>query len=361
MRVLSVFSSILVFSLIGAGISAAERLESDGGQSEFVPLGVTLESCNDLNADELQRALELEYRGELSGTMVTVVCSEESARVSVVGPDYPRGRIASIDLIGVSDIAIPRTIAIFASELWTAPEADPSVQVAASGSLSKSSSKNSTGVEGRSVVRTMNRLPSLRDSYRKGVSFGFGLGIDDRQIRPVSRDMTNSDGFIGWSLSAEWAAHPRVGVFASFGHGNSSPNTSSRDGETRIGIYDKGEIGAYVPILSEKWRFDLRVAAGYDKQYQPRTVKLDYEYLELGVDVRYFMRDNLMLTGVWSLQSINQPTREIRSRVGAGIGMRINQFLLEGKFSYFDAEIEYRGEFYYRTSIQLGLELLYRY
>lgn len=350
-----------MFSLIGAGISAAEGLESDGDQSEFVPLGVTLESCNDLNADELQRALELEYRGELSGTMVTVVCAEESAHVSVVGPDYPRGRIASIDLIGVSDIAIPRTIAIFASELWTAPEADPSVQVAASSSLSTSSSKNSLE-PARAFTQSVSRTPSLQETYRKGVSFGFGLGMEERTIGDKHYlSQTLSHGYIGWSLSAEWAVTPTVGFFVNFGHGNSSANTANYLEPKGIGIYDKGELGAYVPVLSGKYRLDMRFAAGYDKQYQPNVVKLDYEYLEVGADVRYFWRDGLMLTGIWSLQSILSNADRIRSRVGAGVGVRMNQFLLEGKFSYINTDLQFRGREYYRSSAQLGLELLYRY
>ncbi len=343
---------VMALALISSGRNVqAEEGTQDGG------IGVTLESCGDVNAEDVQEALALEYRGGLLGTMVTVVCGEDSATLSVVGPSNPKGRIVLIDLTRVSAIAMPRTIALLASELWTAPEPDPAIQISSSHALSDGSISPVSRPEfGQEEAR---RFPSLQESYRTGGTFGFALGLEGRTIERASVGYGEPKEYLSWTLSAEWAARPNFGFFAELSHANSIPENGL--GRDQIAIYDRGEMGAYVPVLSGSFRIDMRFGAGYDKQFEPNALKLDYEYLEVGADFLYFMRDNFMVTGRWSYQAILDGSRNTGVAAQMGAIWRLRPFLLEGKWTLSQADIEFRGEGFNKTGLRGELGLRYSF
>ncbi|MBL4635224.1 MAG: hypothetical protein JKY56_15260, partial [Kofleriaceae bacterium] len=256
-----------------------------------------------------------------------------------------------------SSIAMPRTIALLASELWTAPEADPATQLSFSDSPPEK--VNNTEVEQEKATLTSR---TLQESYRTGGDFGFSLGIEDRGINRTGSYLPYSSGFLSWTLSAEWAARPDFGVYAALSHANSVPeDTYDSSSLSTIGIYDRGELGVYVPVLSGSWRIDMRFGGGYDKQYQPGILKLDYEYLEVGADVLYFMHENFVVTGLWSHLAILDGPRNTGYKTQLGAIWRLRPFLLEGKLTVSHADIHFRGATFGKSTVRGELGLRYSY
>ena len=278
------------------------------------PPGVTMELCSELDIDEVQEAIAIEYQGEDDReTMVTVTCSGATATVRVIGPSHPRGRIVDVDLSGVDSIAMPRTIALLAAELWTAPE--PAETESAGGAAP-------TGLTRDSDVKLQG------PSYRDTVQVGLGLRSTSRTLYAGrSAGQSKARGtLVAASLHVEF---PLWSWFGLYGYqllsGYHQLDGHSLDGD---GIqWRRGEIGAYIPVRKSRLRMDVTGSVGFDyysavgETSSSMDVMPDYLFDTLGVDFAYPVNPKLLITGAANVMFITNRGLDAGNLSGLRWGM----------------------------------------
>jgi hypothetical protein len=218
------------------------------------PAGVTLEKCGDVKAEEVQAALAIEYQEEEFGhTMLTVQCRGEAATLRITGPNHPSGRIVDVDLAGIAPGARPRTIAVLAAELWTAPEPSPATPPGLQVALA---------IQERDAVPAKPRFgPSYRSDLTVGVNViqmhrSFYAGRDDGRYGA-------NGNFTAIGFKADWPVFRWLGVFT--GASVSSETSMAGHGELRAPVrWRRSETGFYVPIRHKQFRLDLQYSGGLD-------------------------------------------------------------------------------------------------
>lgn len=236
-----------------AALLVASHVVSNARADSFVaPVGVTLQLCGDVNAEDVQLALAVEYQQEdLGNTMLTVRCQGDKATLRIVGPSHPRGRIADVDLEGIAPVARSRTIAVLAAELWTAPEpAAPAVPVP-------------------TVRVTRNpelaKAPQLAPRYRGGLHVGVAVLQSSRTISAQRFEGTFGarGSFSSIAVEADYQVAQRLGFFASASV--SAPTNMGGNPELQAAVrWRRTEVGAYVPLWRKRLRVDLRFSFGTD-------------------------------------------------------------------------------------------------
>ena len=292
------------------------------------PPSITLELCSDVDVDEVQRALAIEYwdDGDHRKTKVTVVCRGQTATLRIIGPDHPRGRIADLDLGSVDPVARPRTIALLAAELWTAPEADEAPAPARSVALQDEASPP----------------PQPLDYHRDRFSFGWSQTKILRTARAVGSD--KSFDFAGemTSLHVEVPVSSHVKLFARYGE---SPDSERMEQDPNSHVaWTYGELGFYIPLwrslLSARLRLDLSMSIGSETTEETESTGSLVHASEVMPDLR-FVTEGLRLSVAPSQQvkffawgSLNQShsgyllPRVVGVEVGCGASYELGERLL---------------------------------
>ncbi len=276
-------SRLLAFALVIIG--SASIAEAD---HRMTSPGVTMESCSDVDVDELQDAISIEYQGEDDHrTMVTVVCTDSIATVRVLGPSHPRGRIVDVDIAGVDRVALPRMLAVVAAEMWTAPAVENKQVV--------------LGSQAREVVDSASEEGVL---YRRRLMMGVGLTSMHRGIQAgrSTGSVGASGSFAALSLQLDWPIWSRLGVFMKSSHSS----YVRLNGLEELGEpvrWSQTELGIYVPLVRSRFRLAARAAFGRENYQTQRGVYVDpmiavlpdYRYDAVGFDLAYQVEKDITL------------------------------------------------------------------
>ncbi len=277
------------------------------------PPGITMELCSELDIDEIQEAIAIEYQGEEDRrTMVTVACSGTTVTVRVIGPSHPRGRIVDVDLSGVDSIAMPRTIALLAAELWTAPEPE----LESEGEMDTESANNSD-------------IESAGPSYRDRVQLGLGFRVASRTLFSSRSDgQARASGLlVAPALHVEF---PLLSWLGLYGYQLMS-GYQQLDGHTRQGDgvqWRRGELGAYIPLRRKQLRIDVTGSIGHDNlspSGSEGAANMDllpsYLFDSIGIDGAYFVNSKLLVSGAANVVFITNRGSDPGSLWGVRWGM----------------------------------------
>jgi hypothetical protein len=324
------------------------------------PLGVTLEMCGDVKAEEVQAALALEYQEEeLGNTMLTVQCRGEAATLRIIGPNHPIGRIVDVNLAGIEPVARSRTIAVLAAELWTAPEPSPPPRVALVDT----------------VVPPVPSTPRFGPLYRNKISASVDVLQSHRSVyagRSSGRFGANGN-FSAIGFNADWPVFRWIGIFA--GASVSSETTMAGHAELNAPVrWRRSESGIYIPVWRKRFRLDLRFSTGADTitaqgvnvRNSFRTILPRYRYSSIGTDMAYVVNEKSNITAWGTTYRASTTDTDYTSLSGSrwGLGMhyqvhsnmragaRIETLSLSGN-DYFDSNS------YSDRSTTLGLSLSY--
>ncbi len=310
---------ITLLSLLGAS-AHAEGIPT--------PAGVTLELCGDVKAEDVQAALAIEYQEEEPGsTMLTVQCRGEAATLRIIGPNHPKGRIVDINLAGIEAVAKPRTIAVLAAELWTAPEASsaPTLDLA------------------QVAPPPEPAKPRFGPSYRNGITASIDIIQTHRSVyagRTNGRFGANGN-FTAVGFKADWRVFKWLGVFA--GASVSSETNMAGHAELQAPVrWRRSESGFYIPVLRKRFRLDLRyssgqdtiTAQGVDVRNSFRTLLPRYSYSSFGIDMAYVINKKTNITG-WGTSYKASTTDQDFSRIsgtrwGMGLHYQVHDDLRAG-------------------------------
>jgi hypothetical protein len=238
----------LIALLLFSGTSAFADVAS--------PPSLTMELCGDMDIDAVQRALELEYWsvGDNGKTKVNLSCRGSAATLRIVGPEHPLGRVTEMNLQDVDPVARPRTIAMLASELWTAPEPEPQA------TLSQRSPIR------RDVVLVQEEPAEPIDYHRDRYSFGISRSSMSRETTAIAADSQRLfyADMTGFSLRVEAPVKPYLKLFAEYGTSGDYEFNYLPD---RLS-WSSAMLGATVPLARGLWtprlRVDLVGSIGYD-------------------------------------------------------------------------------------------------
>lgn len=304
------------------------------------PPGVTMERCNEMDVDEIQRALRLEYwnEGDHSKTMVNVICREGRTTLRIVGPEYPYGRTTEIDLEAIAPVARPRTIAMLASELWTAPEPESQPETGPGASLRLGSVTQQSSASPRDELPEEGPKEYHRDRY--------SVSLVRTSMSRHSDASVNGGRFYAdmsmTSIRAEAPVKPYLKVFAEYGISGKSQYNLEADQLT----WTRGELGARIPLLRALWsprvRLDLVGSIGYDtislEDDWMQTVIPDFGYTRMGMRASWAWKNSAKIYG-WSSMYRGR-THDIDTYIeggdvgwGASIEVRDN-ILLSGEASF---------------------------
>jgi hypothetical protein len=319
----------LAQALLLLSFAAAEA----GAEGSPAPAGVTLQFCGDVDAEDVQNALAVEYQDdELGDSMLTVHCRGESATLRIVGPTHPRGRIVDVDLRGIEAVAKSRTIALLAAELWTAPEPD-----------SEPASAPSPVGHIAEVPTPAPKPIRFGPSYRHEISVGLGL-VQTRRVVYAARGNQSygaSGSFTSLAFNADWPIGRWIGLFA-----EGSVSTETRmagHAELQAPVRQRrSEAGFYVPLRRKRLRLDLRLSRGTDTltaqgvyvRNSERTLLPRNTYTSFGLDVAYVINKKMNLKG-WATADAAATTDADYSRVtgfryGVGLHYQIESNLRAG-------------------------------
>tara|TARA_R110002096_G_scaffold435826_2_gene663524 strand:- start:39158 stop:40129 length:972 start_codon:yes stop_codon:yes gene_type:complete len=323
-----------------------------------MPPSVTMELCGELEIDDVQEAIAIEYQNAGDEkTNVMVSCEGATATVRVIGPSHPRGRIIDVDLSGVDSVALPRTIALLAAELWTAPEPQAAQKLGIS--------DDAAGT--RKGPRTPRRLYTI----------GVGLQNVHRHIEAGRQEGPSfaSGNYEALVLRAEVPLFPSFGVFAS--HRRS--RQQELRGHERLEKptrWMRTEVGGYIPFYKSRLRIDLRFSMGTDRvvaddsfaTYISMAVVPDYSFKSAGFDAKYAI-DAKFTAATWlTVISTNNDDQEFGSPKGSrwGVGLAyevLPGWILDGTMesTMLTENRNLKGRNYQDSSASVELGLQYRY
>ncbi len=295
-------------------------------ETQVSPAAVTLESCGEVNAEEVQLALAIEYQEQEFGrTMLTVRCRGDVATLRIIGPNHPRGRITEVNLTGIAPVARSRTIAVLAAELWTAPEPK------------REEVQGPTAV----LVDAPNPVPArLRPKYRQSLTAGLAVLQSARRVSAQrSSGSYRAEGdFVSLAFHVDWPVFKWLGVFT-------KASVSSETTMAGLAVIDapvrwrRTETGLYIPLWRKRTRVDLSYSFGTDtitsqgvyQRNSERVLLPRYNHLAAGIELAYTINKKSFVTGKGTTQHAfttdEEYSRLTGARWGVGYHYQINSRL----------------------------------